>query len=294
MRDYENAIEIHGLCKAYDGFAIKELNLTLPKGSIMGFVGQNGAGKSTTIKSILNIVPPDQGTISILGMDYKKEETSIKDRIAVVFDELPFHQQLNATQLAKILGGLYSQWDSNVFFAYLTRFSLPLKKNFGKFSKGMKMKLQIAAALSHNAELLIMDEATAGLDPVVRSEMLDVFLEYIQNENHSILMSSHITSDLERIADSITFIHDGTLLLTGYKDDILAEHGLMKCSKELAHTLASEDIVSIRYHDFGAEVMVRQPKEWQKIYPDCKIDSTSLDEILLFYVRGLSKKEWTS
>ena len=294
MRDYENAIEIHGLCKAYDGFAIKELNLTLPKGSIMGFVGQNGAGKSTTIKSILNIVPPDQGTISILAMDYKKEETSIKDRIAVVFDELPFHQQLNATQLDKILGGLYSQWDSSVFFTYLTRFSLPLKKNFGKFSKGMKMKLQIAAALSHNAELLIMDEATAGLDPVVRSEMLDVFLEYIQNENHSILMSSHITSDLERIADSITFIHDGTLLLTGYKDDILAEHGLMKCSKELAHTLASEDIVSIRYHDFGAEVMVRQPKEWQKIYPDCKIDSTSLDEILLFYVRGLSKKEWTS
>lgn len=293
-QNYENAIEIHGLCKTYDGFALKNLDLTLPKGSIMGFVGQNGAGKSTTIKSLLNIIRPDQGTIRLLGMDYRKEENAIKDRIAVVFDELPFHEQLNAKQLDTILAGLYSQWDSKIFQEYLQRFSLPWKKSFGKFSKGMKMKLQIAAALSHHAELLIMDEATAGLDPVVRSEMLDVFLEYIQDENHSIFMSSHITSDLEKIADSITFIHDGTLLLTGYKDDILADHGLMKCSKSTADSLSSEDIVSIRYNDFGAEVMVRHPQEWKHVYPDSAIDHTTLDEILLFYVKGLNKKGWQS
>lgn len=292
MYNYENAIEIKNLCKTYDGFALKNLNLTVPKGSIMGFVGQNGAGKTTTIKSLLNIIRQDDGEICLLGMNHQKDEIAIKNRIGVVFDELPFHDQLTPLQLGKILAGIFSSWDSGCFMNYLERFSLPQKKKIATFSKGMKMKLQIATALSHNAELLIMDEATSGLDPVVRSEMLDVFLEFMQDENHSILMSSHITSDLEKIADSITFIHNGTLLLSGYKDDILAAHGIMKCSKENAKQVAPEDIISMRCTDFGVEIMVNDRKNCQKKYPDFVMDSTTLDEILLFYVRGLSKKEW--
>ncbi len=292
MYNYENAIEIKNLCKTYDGFSLKNLNLTVPKGTIMGFVGQNGAGKTTTIKSLLNIIKQDQGEIYLLGMHHQKDEIAIKNRIGVVFDELPFHDQLTPVQLNNILAGIYTSWDSKCFFHYLERFSLPQKKRMATFSKGMKMKLQIATALSHNAELLIMDEATSGLDPVVRSEMLDVFLEFMQDENHSILMSSHITSDLEKVADSITFIHNGTLLLSGYKDDILAAHGLMKCSKENAAKVAPDDIISMRCTDFGVEIMVNDRKSCLKKYPDFVMDSTTLDEILLFYVRGLSKKEW--
>ncbi|MBQ2800759.1 MAG: ABC transporter ATP-binding protein [Lachnospiraceae bacterium] len=292
MYHYENAIEIKNLCKNYDGFSLKNLNLTVPKGTIMGFVGQNGAGKTTTIKSILNIIRPEQGEIYLFGMHHQKQEIQIKNRIGVVFDELPFHDQLTPTQLNNVLAGIYSSWDSKCFFQYLERFSLPLKKKMATFSKGMKMKLQIAAALSHNAELLIMDEATSGLDPVVRSEMLDVFLEFMQDENHSILMSSHITSDLEKVADSITFVHNGTLLLSGYKDDILSAHGIVKCSKENAKKVAPEDIISMRCTDFGVEIMVNDRKNCQKKYSNFVMDSTTLDEILLFYVRGLSKKEW--
>lgn len=292
MNQYENAIEISNLCKTYDGFSLKHLNLSVPKGTIMGFVGQNGAGKTTTIKSILNIIKPEQGEIHLLGMHHHKEEIAIKNRIGVVFDELPFHDQLTPLQLNSILSGIYSYWDSQCFFDYLERFSLPQRKKIATFSKGMKMKLQIATALSHHAELLIMDEATSGLDPVVRSEMLDIFLEFMQDENHSILMSSHITSDLEKIADSITFIHNGTLLLSGYKDDILDTHGVMKCSKENATKVSPNDIVSLRYTAFGAEIMVNDRKHCAKKYPDFIMDCTTLDEILLFYVRGLSKKEW--
>lgn len=290
--NYENVIEIKNLCKTYDGFSLKNLNIAVPKGTIMGFVGQNGAGKTTTIKSILNIIKKEQGEIRLFGLDNEYEEITIKNRIGVVFDELPFHEQLTPSQLNKILTGIFSSWDDACFFRYLERFSLPQKKKIATFSKGMKMKLQIAAALSHNAELLIMDEATSGLDPVVRSEMLDVFLEYMQDENHSILMSSHITSDLEKIADSITFIHDGTLLLSGYKDDILANHGILKCSKENAKQIDPKDIISMRCGDFGVEIMVNDRQKCQKKYPNFVMDTTTLDEILLFYVRGLTKKEW--
>lgn len=292
MGDYENVIEIKNLCKTYDGFSLKNLNITVPKGTIMGFVGQNGAGKTTTIKSILNIIKKEQGEIRLFGLDNEQEEIIIKNRIGVVFDELPFHEQLTPSQLNKILAGIFSSWDDTCFFRYLERFSLPQKKKIGAFSKGMKMKLQIAAALSHNAELLIMDEATNGLDPVVRSEMLDVFLEYMQDDNHSILLSSHITSDLEKIADSITFIHNGTLLLSGYKDDILASHGILKCSKDNAKKIDPEDIISMRCGNFGVEIMVNKQKNCRKKYPDFIMDTATLDEILLFYVRGLTKKEW--
>ncbi|MDE5854803.1 MAG: ABC transporter ATP-binding protein [Ruminococcus sp.] len=291
MNDYTNAIEIRNVTKKYDGFTLKNISFDVPKGSIMGFIGQNGAGKTTTIKSMLNIISVDKGEIRLLGLDHIKNESEIKERIAVVFDELPFHDIFNARQMAKIFSGLYKDWSNETYLNYLDRFQLPQKKKIGQFSKGMKMKLQIACALSHNAELLIMDEATTGLDPVVRSEILDIFLEYLQNEEHSILMSSHITSDLEKIADSVTFIDKGQILLSGYKDDILESHGVIKCSKSDYKEIEPSDIVSARLNDFGAEVMIMDKNTLRQKYSGLVIDSTTLEEIMVYYVNK-SKKEW--
>lgn len=292
MSDYVNAIEISGLTKKYDGFTLDDVSFNVPKGSIMGFIGQNGAGKTTTIKSLLNIIERDSGTIKMLGMDSVSDELKIKEQISVVFDELPVHDTLNARQLNIVLRDIYREWDENKYRGYLKRFALPEKKKIGQFSKGMKMKLQIAAALSHNAKLLIMDEATTGLDPVVRNEILDIFLEYLQDEEHSILMSSHITTDLEKIADSITFIDKGKILLSGYKDDILESHGVIKCAKADYAAIAKDDIVSARLNDFGAEVMVSDVQACRGRYPGAVIDSATLEEIMLFYVHR-EKKEWT-
>ena len=291
MNDYENAIEIKDLTKKYDGFTLDKVSFNVPKGSIMGFIGQNGAGKTTTINAILNIVKKDEGEIKLLGLDHEKDEYDAKKQIAAVVDELPFDDRLNAITIDKVLREIFEEWNSETFFNYLDRFSLPRKKKFGKFSKGMKMKLQIASALSHNAKLLIMDEATTGLDPVVRNEILDIFLEYLQNEDHSILMSSHITSDLDKVADSVTFIDKGKVLISGYKDDILYSHGILKCTKDDYKDIAPEDIVSARLNDFGAEVMVADKAECSRKYSGAVIDPATLEDIMLFYVNR-SKKEW--
>ncbi len=292
MDDYENVIEICGVTKKFDGFTLDDISFNVPKGSIMGFIGQNGAGKTTTIKTILNILKCDSGSIKIFGKDHIKDELEIKSQIAAVFDEIPFHDDLSAKHLNIILGDIYSEWNSDTYKSYLDRFNLPEKKKIGKLSKGMKMKLQIAAALSHNAKLLIMDEATTGLDPVVRSEILDIFLEYLQDEDHSILMSSHITSDLEKIADGVTFINNGRILLSGYKDDILENHGIIKCSKSDYKNIDREDIISARLTDFGADVMVTDKAGCRRKYSGLVFDNATLDDIMVYYVnRG--KKEWS-
>lgn len=291
MNDYKNAVEIHGITKKYDGFTLNNISFNVPKGSIMGFIGQNGAGKTTTIRSILNIISIDSGEIKIFGMDHVKDEAAIKERIAVVFDELPFHDTFTAQNMAKIFRGIYKNWNDETYQNYLDRLQLPQKKKIGEFSKGMKMKLQIACALSHNAELLVMDEATTGLDPVVRSEILDIFLEYLQDEDHSILMSSHITSDLEKIADNVTFINRGEILISGYKDKILEDHGLLKCSKRDYKDIDPDDFVSARLNDFGAEILISDKKAMLKKYSGTVIDPVTLDEIMLYYVNR-DKKEW--
>lgn len=291
MSDYVNAIEIKGLTKKYDGFTLNNISFDVPKGSIMGFIGQNGSGKTTTIRALLNIIKRDAGTIKLLGLDNIENEYEIKEQVSAVFDELPFHEDFNAKQMNIILGSIYKEWDIAKYKEYLDRFALPEKKKIKQFSKGMKMKLQIAAALSHNAKLLIMDEATTGLDPVVRNEILDIFREYLQDEENSILMSSHITSDLEKIADSVTFIDKGNLLVSGYKDDIIESHGLLKCTKADYKEIAPEDIVSARVTDFGAEIMVSDRALCRKKYSGAIIDKTTLEEIMLFYVNR-SKKEW--
>lgn len=291
MNDYENAIEIKGLTKKYDGFTLDNVSFDVPKGSIMGFIGQNGAGKTTTIRALLNIIKTDGGEIKLLGLDSIKDEYTIKERTAVVFDELPFHDSFTGKALSKMFTGLYGAWDEKRFLELCARFSLPMNKKLGKFSKGMKMKMQIATALSHGAELLIMDEATTGLDPVVRSEILDMFREYLMDGDKSILMSSHITSDLEKIADCVTFIDKGRILLTGYKDDILDSHGIIKCTKAEYKEIAPEDFISARVNDFGAEVMTADKSAASAKYSGAVIEKTTLEEIMLFYVNR-EKKEW--
>ncbi|WP_164174742.1 ABC transporter ATP-binding protein [Ruminococcus flavefaciens] len=292
MNYYENAIEIKGVTKKYDGFTLDNISFDIPKGCIMGFIGQNGAGKTTTIRSLLHITDINDGEIKLLGLDYIKDENAIKKRIAVVFDELPFHDVFNARDMARIFEGMYPEWDNAAYLNYIERFQLPQKKRIGQFSKGMKMKLQIACALSHNAELLVMDEATTGLDPVVRDEILHIFMEYLQNGERSILMSSHITSDLEKIADMVTFIDKGKILLSGYKDEIIEQHGILKCDQEKLQDIDSEDIVSIRTNNFGAEVMVTNRESASCKYRDCVIDPASLDDIMLYYVHR-DTKEWS-
>ena len=292
MADYENAIEICGITKKYDGFTLDNISFNVPKGSIMGFIGQNGAGKTTTIKALLNIIRCDSGKIKIFGKDSINDELEIKSQVSAVFDEIPFHDDFNAKHLNIILRDIYSEWNSDTYKSYLDRFNLPEKKKIGKFSKGMKMKLQIAAALSHNAKLLVMDEATTGLDPVVRSEILDIFLEYLQDEDHSILMSSHITSDLEKIADSVTFIDKGKILLSGYKDDILENHGIIKCTKSDYKNIDHEDIISARLTDFGADVMICDKAGCKRKYSGLVLDNATLDDIMVYYVNR-SKKEWS-
>ena len=282
--DYANAIEIRGLTKKYDGFTLDNISFDVPKGSIMGFIGQNGAGKTTTINSILNVIRWDSGEIKLLGCDMPQDETKAKEQISAIFDVLPFNEDMSAYHLNKVMRGIWKEWNPEVFAEYLDRFNLPVKKKFAKFSKGMKMKLQIAAGLSHNAKLLIMDEATTGLDPVVRNEILDIFLEYLQDESNSILMSSHITSDLEKIADRVTFIDNGRVLLTGIKDEILDNHGMVKCSKKDFKDFLREDYISARVTDFGVEMLVDDRSDIAKKYSGAVIDKVSLEEIMLFYV----------
>ena len=292
MKDYENAIELDSVTKRYDGFTLDSVSFTVPKGSIMGFIGQNGAGKTTTMRSLLNITKIDSGRIKLLGQDHVKDEREIKKNISVVFDAMPFDDMFTPKDMAKIFGGLYPQWEDKTFSDYLDRFELPYKKKVGKFSKGMKMKLQIACALSHNAELLIMDEATSGLDPIVRDEILHIFMEYMHTGERSILMSSHITSDLEKIADCVTFIDKGSVLISGYKDEVLENHGIIKCSNEDVKLIDPSDIVSVRTNSFGAQVMIHNRQAAAYRYKKMIIDPANLEDIMLFYVNK-GRKEWS-
>lgn len=293
MTDYTNAIEIRDLCKQYDGFRLDKVSFTVPKGSIMGFIGQNGAGKTTTIRALLGIIPPDSGELRLLGHDAIKDEIAVKERMAAVFDEMPFQDIFHAQHIERILAGIFPHWEHETYQNYLDRFQLPQKKKIGSFSKGMKMKLQIAAALSHGAELLVMDEATTGLDPVVRNEILGIFLEYLQDENHSILMSSHITSDLEKIADSVTFIDRGRILLSGCKDEILERHAVIRCTRHDYKDIDPADFISARVNDFGAELMVSGQAELRRKYDGLAFDPATLEEIMVYYVNR-EKKEWFS
>ncbi len=284
-----NAIEVRALSKRFEGFQLQNVNFNLPKGSIMGVIGENGAGKTTTIKLMLNQLKADSGTVSILGYDHIKDEKALKEEIGVVFDESYFHDNIKPKHISNIMNKVYRNWDESAFEKYLTQFGLPKNKIIKEFSRGMKMKLTLATALSHHPKLLILDEATSGLDPVVRNEILDIFLDYIQDEEHSILFSSHITSDLEKIADYITFIHHGKILFSESKDVILGDYGLLLCGASEFASVDKGDIIGHRESRFGHEVLIRNKEQMKKKYKGLKIDSINIEDIMLFYVKGDKK-----
>lgn len=281
-----NVIEVSNLSKRFDKFQLKNVNLTLPRGCIMGFIGENGAGKTTTIKLMLNQLRADGGTIRILGLDHKKEEKKLKNDIGVVFDESYFHENIKPKHISSIMKRIYTCWDEALFYQYLNRFKLPADKLTKEYSRGMKMKLSIATALSHHPKLLVLDEATSGLDPVVRNEILDLFLEFIQNEDHSILFSSHITSDLEKVADYITFLHDGEVVFSESKDELLYNYGMLLCGAEDYKRVDKGDIIGHRESRFGHEILVKNKERMKQKYKGFTIDSISIEEIMLFYVKG--------
>ena len=282
----ENAIEIKNLSKSYKDFSLKNVSLNIPCGCVTGFIGQNGAGKSTTIKSILNMTKTDSGEITVFGADNIKEEKLIKENIGVVFDDIGFHPNLKPKHIDKIMKGIYREWDSKVFYDYLDRLSLPANKKVGDYSRGMQMKLQIATALSHNAKMLIMDEPTGGLDPIVRNEILDIFMDFIQDSDHTVFLSSHIITDLERIADYIVFIHNGRILLSEDKESISERHGILKCTKEQFESVDKADVIGYRMSSFGIEALVGNQEECRRKYPKLLCEKTSLEEIMLFYVNN--------
>lgn len=273
-----NVIEISGLTKSYKGFTLNNISLTLPCGCIMGLVGENGAGKSTTIKLILDMIKKDSGEIRLLG---KEHTLCSKEDIGVVMDENGFPECMNIKEINKIFKNVYAGWNEKEFFGYIDRFELPLNKKIKDFSKGMKMKLAITAALSHNAKLLILDEATSGLDPVVRDEILDVFYDFTRDENHSILFSSHIVSDLEKLCDYIAFMHKGELLLCEEKDELLNNYCIVQCSENELADIDKNAVTGARKTAYGVTAVIKKSavKENMNSIP------INLEDLFVYMVR---------
>lgn len=280
----ENNILVRDLCKKFDGFMLDHVSFQVPKGRIVGFIGENGAGKSTTINLILNELKKDSGEILVFGTDHKSYP--LKEEIGVVFDECNFHEVFTAINIEKILSGVYQSWDKELYREYLKRFKIPENKPVGSFSKGMKMKLSIICALSHRPRLLILDEATTGLDPVVRDEILDLFLEFIQDEEHSVFFSSHITSDIQKIADYVILIHQGKIIFEEAKDDLVYHYGIIRCGKERFASLSAEDYMMHRDAKVCMECLVRDREAVRRKYKDVIVDNVSLEDIMLFYIKG--------
>lgn len=276
----ENMIlQVENICKHYQQFALNNVSFALPKGAIMGLIGENGAGKSTTMKALLGMISLDSGKISIFG----HEGITAQDReaIGVVFDELAFNQTMNVSDIGKVMKNVYRNWEPEQYQQYLEKFKLPQKKQIKDFSLGMKMKLSLAVAMSHHAKLLILDEPTSGLDPVVRAEILDLFLEFIADGESSILVSSHITSDLERVADYITFVHQGKVLMSKNKDDILYSYGIAKADRETIHSLNSSLVMKIKDGKYDSEALIRDKESFSKQYPNVLVDAISLDDLMV-------------
>lgn len=294
MEETENVIEVRGVTKDYGDFKLDNISFAVPEGSVCGFIGQNGAGKTTTLRIILDAINRDGGEVYVFGRSIDKDSAALREDIGVVFDEMGFHDFLTARQINTIMKNVYKNWSEESYFEYLKRFSLPTKKACGSFSRGMRMKLQIAAALSHEAKLLIMDEPTSGLDPVVRNEMLQIFREYVIEEDHTILLSSHITGDLEKLADEVVFIDGGKIVLRGNKDEILEKHGILRCKKDELRSISELLIVSAEISSIGAEVLVNDRKAAEKLYPGMVIEPAGLDEIMIYYgnrVKGYNMAE---
>lgn len=280
----DNILEIKELNKAYDGFALKDVSFSLPKGYIMGFVGENGSGKTTTIRSILNMANIDSGKISVFGLDSVTDTIAIKEKLGVVFDSLYLADHLTAKQIEKQLKPFYKDWDSKDFADRLRSFGLPDNKRVGDFSKGMKMKLMIAIALSHKADLMILDEPTSGLDPVARDELLDILAEYIEDENRSVLFSTHITSDVERIADYITILHNGRVWFTGTKDDLSEGYVILRGAEEDISSALREKCIGFHAYRNGFDALL-STEYLEEVSDGLETEKANIDEILVYIAK---------
>ena len=273
-----NALEIKSLNKSYPGFALDNLNLTLPQGCILGLIGENGAGKSTTILSVLDLIRPDSGSITILGTEHTRLS---REDIGVVLDEVGLPECLTVRQVNAVMKNIYRRWDEKEFARLTAKLALPQNKPFKEFSRGMKMKLGIAIALSHNCKLLLLDEATSGLDPVVRDEILDMFIDFTRNEEHSILISSHIVSDLEKLCDYVAFLHKGNLLLCEEKDRLLEQYGLIRCTADALQQLPESAVLRRKENPYGTEALVLRSAVPEGI----GVSPISMEELFVFMVK---------
>ena len=279
-----NAFVVSGLTKTYQDFVLDHISFTVPDGSIVGLIGENGAGKSTTINVALGLIQKEDGVVSIL--DREELDGDIKEQIGVVFDGSNYPEILSPRKLDRVMKNIYRTWDEQIYFDLLKQFSLPSDKQIKQFSKGMKMKLAISVAFSHHSKMLILDEATSGLDPVVRDDILDMLLGFVQDEEHSILVSSHITSDLEKVADYIVFIHEGKVVFEKPKDELVEQYGIIKCGAAQFDALDKSDIIAYRKMDYEWQILVSDRERMKKKYPKTLVVRATIDEIMLLYVKG--------
>ncbi len=282
----EPVLEIKNLCKKYENFELKNVTFSLPKGMIMGFIGENGAGKTTTIKAILDIIQSYTGEIKVFGLDNRKEEKTIKEDIGVVLDDMFFPEILTPNDINFSMKSVYKNWDSNKFYEYLKEFSLLPNKQIKTFSKGMRKKLEIATALSHHPKLLILDEPTSGLDPVARAEVIEIFQNIIEKEECSILLSSHITTDLEHIADYITFINNGEIVFSKTTNELLDNYGIVKCTEKEFKDMNKKDYIKYKKSKYEYEVLIPDKKEFKTKYHISIIDKITLDDLMVLMIKG--------
>ncbi|MBU3098945.1 MULTISPECIES: ABC transporter ATP-binding protein [Clostridium] len=282
-----SVLDVRNLNKSYGDFCLNGLNFKLEKGYVMGFIGPNGSGKSTTIKSIMNLIKKDSGSISVFGMDSVKDERKIKEKIGFVYDENIFYGMLTINEMKNIIAGFYRRWDENKFKEYIKHFELNPNKVIDKLSKGMKIKFALALALSHGAELIVMDEPTSGLDPAFRSELMDILYNVIQNEEMSIFFSTHITTDLEKIADYITFINKGSMVFSESKEEVLQKYAIVKGASRLLDLNIRKEFIGIRETASGFEALTDDKEKARILFNDsCKIEKASLEDIMVYTIRG--------
>ena len=280
----DNAVEIRGLNKSFGSFELRDVSFDIPRGYVVGLIGENGAGKTTLIKCLTGANLPDSGSIRINGED----RAAMPGKIGVVFDECHFFQQMSGRQIGRTMSGLFPKWDQASYERMMSSFGIDLDKKLKDYSRGMRMKVQVAVALSHSPDIILMDEATAGMDPAARDEFLDIVMEYMQDESHSVLMSSHITTDLERIADYIVFIHKGRVVFDDSKDSILENYGIVRGSASKVLAIGEENIISTRRDDYGMSALVSDRNGIKEAYPELVVDPASLDDIMVMVIRGES------
>lgn len=281
------AIEIEHLTKVFKDFSLNHVSLKIPKGTVVGIIGENGAGKSTLIQSILGIVDSQYDKLTYFGKDFKQNEKNIKEDLAVIFDTTHYDLELTPRWIERILSHTFQNWNHELYQSYLQKFELPYDKKIKLFSRGMKMKLEFAIAFSHDAKILILDEATSGLDPIIRDEILNLIRAFTEDENHTVLISSHITSDLDKIADYIVYLYKGKCIFMQTYDEMNENYGIIHGTKDLLNTLSQDDIVAYIQEPYSISILVKNRQQIQSVFQDLEITRPTIEEIMLFYAKGV-------